>query len=230
MVFALIVAAGSGVRMRAAGNKLFLPLAGRPLICHTWGALDASDIIDRIIIVTKKEWFSEFQEMKDRYGFSDRCQWVEGGLERQDSVRNGLEAVNSADSSDIALIHDGARPFITAELIQKMAESAASFGAAVCASPVVDTIKSSSSGEKIDEHLDRSKLWAVQTPQAFQLGVIRNAIDAAHEKGLKLTDDTAACSLIGQQVRLIPWTQPNPKITHPGDLPYFEFLASQSDS
>lgn len=230
MVFALIVAAGSGTRMRAAGNKLFLPLAGHPLICHAWRALDASGIIDRIIIVTKKEWFPDFQEMKDRFGFSDRCMWVEGGAERQDSVSNGLKALESSDSGDVVLIHDGARPFITSDLIQKMAESASQFGAAVCASPVVDTIKVSEKGEIIDQHPDRSKLWAVQTPQAFQLGVIRNAIHAAHEKGLKLTDDTAACSLIGQPVQLIHWAFPNPKLTHSEDLPYFEFLATQSDA
>lgn len=229
MVYALIVAAGSGTRMRTAGNKLFMPLAGRPLICHAWAALDASEIIDRIIIVTKKEWFSDFREMKEKFGLSDRCEWVEGGAERQDSVRNGLEAIEFQDSRDVVLIHDGARPFINSDLIQVMVESAIQYGAAVCASPVVDTIKASQTGEQIDEHLDRSKLWAVQTPQAFQSAVIRNAIQAADEKGLKLTDDTAACSLIGQPVRLIPWTLPNPKITHPVDLPYFEFLANQSD-
>ncbi len=228
MVYALVVAAGSGTRMRAMGNKLFLPLAGKPLICRSWEALDSSEIVDRIIIVTKAELFEDFQELNTRYSYKTHLELVVGGAERQDSVWNGLQFIGSENAEDVVLIHDGARPFLSNAFIELMVRSARLHGAAVAASPVIDTIKSSQNGEVIHQHLDRSKLWAVQTPQAFRSGIIKKAIQAARDQGLTLTDDTAACDLIQQPVHLTPWTEPNPKITLPSDLPYFEYLASRS--
>ncbi|HAV62742.1 MAG TPA: 2-C-methyl-D-erythritol 4-phosphate cytidylyltransferase, partial [Verrucomicrobiales bacterium] len=142
---------------------------------------------------------------------------VQGGAERQDSVWNGLEAVPRG--TEIVAIQDAARPCTTHELITDTIAAAREHGAAVAASPVVDTIKESTDGRFIGAHLERSRLWAVQTPQTFRLEVIRRAIEAARSSGRVFTDDTAACEAIGQPVRLVVGASPNPKVTVPDDLP-----------
>ena len=145
-----------------------------------------------------------------------------GGKERQDSVWNGLQALSA--SAEIVAIHDAARPCTTAELIEATVDAARQSGAAVAAQRVTDTIKQSDDGQVIAQHLDRSRLWAVQTPQTFRVEVIRRALAAVREKGLLVTDDTAACELIGQPVRLIENTRPNPKVTVSSDLHFIELL------
>jgi 2-C-methyl-D-erythritol 4-phosphate cytidylyltransferase len=241
MIYAILVAAGSSSRMGALGNKLFLPMQGRPIISHTWRQFDQSPRIDQVIVVTQKSLFANFESIYHEGLFKKPYQVIEGGADRQSSVWNGLCAVSKdfseSDSSaasrsdlndtDIVLIHDGARPFISQHLIDIMIQAAVSHGAAVAAQPMVDTVKQSNQGDWIDAHLDRSKLWAVQTPQSFQLPVILKALKAARDSGLSLTDDTAACDLIDQKVRLVPWSEANPKITHPDDLDYFQFLAEK---
>ncbi|MCX6894601.1 MAG: 2-C-methyl-D-erythritol 4-phosphate cytidylyltransferase, partial [Verrucomicrobia bacterium] len=147
---------------------------------------------------------------------------VGGGAERQDSVWNGLEALSP--KTEIVAIQDAARPCTSAELIAATIAAARETGAAVAAQAVVDTIKESADGKIISRTLDRSKLWAVQTPQTFRVAVIRNAIATARAKNLVLTDDTAACDLVGQPVRLVAWPAPNPKVTRPEDLAYVEML------
>ncbi len=249
MIYAILVAAGSSSRMGALGNKLFLPMLGKPIICHTWRQFDQSPKIDRVIVVTQKSLFSDFESIYNQGQFQTPYQLVEGGADRQSSVWNGLCAIlrdfsdsesdseSESDSksgagsdpndSDVVLIHDGARPFVSHQLIDLMIHAAVSHGAAVAAQPMVDTVKQSNQGDWIDSHLDRSQLWAVQTPQSFQLPVILKALKAARDSGLSLTDDTAACDLIDQKVRLVPWSEANPKITHPDDLDYFQFLAEK---
>ena len=117
---------------------------------------------------------------------------------------------------------------MTEELIAATIAAARETGAAVAAQPVTDTIKESADGKIISRTVDRSKLWSVQTPQTFRVEVIRRAIAAARQKNLVLTDDTAACELIGQPVRLVAGTAPNPKVTVPGDLPFVEVLLRQA--
>jgi 2-C-methyl-D-erythritol 4-phosphate cytidylyltransferase len=125
-------------------------------------------------------------------------------------------------------IHDAARPCVSEELIEATVKHARESGAAVAAQPVTDTIKESADGKLIQRTLDRSILWAVQTPQTFRVEVIRRAISAAQRKLLFFTDDTAACELIGQPVRLVSRVMPNPKVTVPGDLPMVEALLKKA--
>jgi 2-C-methyl-D-erythritol 4-phosphate cytidylyltransferase len=125
---------------------------------------------------------------------------------------------------EIVAIQDAARPCTSAELIAATIEAAQETGAAVAAQPVADTIKESGDGATISRTVDRSKLWSVQTPQTFRVDVIRRAIAAARASRLVLTDDTAACELIGQPVRLVKSSAPNPKVTVPADLPFIESL------
>jgi 2-C-methyl-D-erythritol 4-phosphate cytidylyltransferase len=214
---AVIVAAGRGRRMGPGTDKLFLPVAGRPVIAHTWDRFDHASCVDEVILVIRPDQRTEFEGLAGRHHFSKPWKIVPGGAERQDSVWNGLEAVDPA--CGMVLIHDGARPCVREELMAATLEAARTLGAAVAAQRVTDTIKESDDHATIQRHLDRSRLWSVQTPQTFRIDVIRRALAAVRDRGLHVTDDTAACDLIGQPVALIESRHPNPKITVIEDLP-----------
>jgi 2-C-methyl-D-erythritol 4-phosphate cytidylyltransferase len=222
VISAIIVAAGKGTRMGSQTDKLFLPLAGRPVVAHTWQRFDSAPFIGEIIIVTREGMQDVFTELAAKFQFSKPFRLVAGGKERQDSVWNGLQALSPA--AEIVAIQDAARPCTSLALIEAAVAAARAEGAAVAAQPVSDTIKSSEDGAFVASHLDRSRLWAVQTPQTFRVEIIRKALSAAREKGLQVTDDTAACELIGQRVKLVFVPGPNPKITVPEDVPYVEML------
>jgi 2-C-methyl-D-erythritol 4-phosphate cytidylyltransferase len=226
MTSAIIVAAGKGTRMGANVDKLWLEVAGRPVVAHTWKKFNDATCVDEIILVVREGLQPEFLKLAAEYQFQKPFRLVAGGAERQDSVWNGLAAL--ADKTEIVAIQDAARPCTTAELIAATIEAARETGAAVAAQPVTDTIKETADGQVISRTVDRSKLWSVQTPQTFRVEVIRRAISTAREKLLVLTDDTAACELIGQPVRLVKGTTPNPKVTVPADLPFVESLLKNS--
>ena len=229
MVSAIIVAAGLGKRMGvplSGMGKLWLPVAGRPVVAHSWQRFNDARCIDEILLVVREEMQDEFKRVAAKFKFKKSFRLVVGGAERQDSVWNGLEALSPG--TEIAAIHDAARPCVTEELIAATIAAARETGAAVAAQPVTDTIKESADGKIISRTVDRAKLWSVQTPQTFRVEVIRRAIAAAREKKLILTDDTAACELIGQPVRLVAGAAPNPKVTVPGDLPFVEVLLRQA--
>jgi 2-C-methyl-D-erythritol 4-phosphate cytidylyltransferase len=222
MTSAIIVAAGMGTRMGPNIDKLFLEVSGAPVIAHAWERLDEAESIDEIVLVIRDGLKSGFEELAGTLELQKPYRLVFGGKERQDSVWNGLQAISP--SASIVAIQDGARPCTSADLIEATIDAAREMGAAVAAQRVTDTIKQSDDGKIIARHLDRSRLWAVQTPQTFRVEVIRKALAAVREKGLLVTDDTAACELIGQPVRLVESTKPNPKVTVPADLHYIELL------
>jgi 2-C-methyl-D-erythritol 4-phosphate cytidylyltransferase len=221
---AILVAAGKGTRMGA--DKLFLELAGRPVIAHTWQRFNETTCIDDILLIVGEGRQREFERVAARFDFRKPFRILTGGAERQDSVWNGLQAASKA--AEIAVLHDAARPCVNSELITATIKHAEETGAAVAAHPVTDTIKESADGRLIQHTLDRSKLWAMETPQTFRIEVIRRAIAEARAKKMIFTDDTAACELIGQPVRLVSSIAPNPKITVPGDLPIIEALLQKS--
>ncbi|MEO7297947.1 MAG: 2-C-methyl-D-erythritol 4-phosphate cytidylyltransferase [Verrucomicrobiota bacterium] len=222
MTSAIIVAAGKGTRMGANINKLFLELAGRPVVAHTWQRFNDAACIDEIILVVRDGVQSAFTELANQFDFKKTFRFAIGGKERQDSVWNGLEALSP--NSEIVAIQDGARPVTSEALILATISAAREMGAAVAAQPVTDTIKESQNGETISRHLERKDLWSVQTPQTFRVDVIRRALAAVREKNLFVTDDTAACELIGQSVQLVESATPNPKVTVATDLDYIEAL------
>ena len=222
MISAIIVAAGRGTRMGPDIDKLFLEVAGRPVIAHTWARFDAAPLVGEIILVVRAGLEPAFQEIATTLGLKKPFRLTIGGAERQDSVWNGLQAVSA--SAEVVAIHDGARPCVAQELIASVLNAARETGAAVAAQRVTDTLKQSDDGSIIARTIDRAKLWSVQTPQAFRVAIIRQALATARERGLNLTDDTAACELIAQPVRLVESRQPNPKVTVPGDLPFIESL------
>lgn len=219
---AILVAAGRGTRMGPQVDKLFLEVAGRPVVAHAWQRFENAPEIHEIILVVRPEMEPHFAELARQYGFAKPHRFVAGGPERQDSVWNGLAALGP--DSELVAIQDAARPCTSGELIAATLQAARETGAAVAAQPVTDTLKETLDGQTVSRTVDRSKLWAVQTPQTFQTAIIRRAIHTARDQGLKLTDDTAACELIGQPVRLVASRWPNPKVTVPADLPFVASL------
>lgn len=203
-------------------DKLFLELAGRPVIAHTWQKFNDAKCVDEIILVVGEGRQKDFEPLAKKFHFKKPFRIVVGGAERQDSVWNGLEALSS--KAEIAVIHDAARPCVTDELIAATIDAAKKSGASVAAQQITDTIKESADGKIISRTLDRSKLWSVQTPQTFRVEIIRRAIAEARNKNLIFTDDTAACELVGQAVQLVQSKTPNPKVTVPADLLFIENL------
>ncbi len=222
MVSAIIVAAGSGTRMGPNVDKLFLEVAGRPVVAHTWQRFEATPGIDEIILVVRDGMQSAFTDLAQQFNFQKPFRVVPGGEERQDSVWNGLLALDPA--CEIVAIQDGARPCTSAAVIRATIEAAREMGAAVAAQRVTDTIKESDDGTRIVRNIERARLWSVQTPQTFRVEVIRRALAAVREKNLVVTDDTAACEVVGQAVKLVECHSPNPKVTTPADLAYIELL------
>jgi 2-C-methyl-D-erythritol 4-phosphate cytidylyltransferase len=208
--------------MGAGVDKLFLSLNGLAVVAHTWKKFDATACIDEIVLVIREEMESEFRQLAQAHSFSKPFRLVVGGKERQDSVWNGLEALNG--KSEIVAIQDAARPCTSSELIEATVEVARRIGAAVAAQAITDTIKESADGRFIERTLDRSRLWSVQTPQTFRVEVIRRALSEVRERGILVTDDTAACELIGQPVQLVVSNAPNPKVTRREDVAYVETL------
>ena len=222
MTSAIIVAAGKGTRMGPDVDKLFLELNGRPVAAHTWARFEAAACVDEIVLVVRDGMQGMFEELAARYGFRKPFRLALGGKERQDSVWNGLQAV--AAEAELVAIQDAARPCTPESVIAATIAAARETGAAVAAQAVTDTIKESGTGHVVERTLDRARLWTVQTPQTFRVEVIRRALAEVHRRHLSVTDDTAACELIGQPVRLVVSALPNPKVTRPEDLPFIELL------
>ena len=224
-VSAVIVAAGRGTRMGPNVDKLFLEVCGRPVIAHTWGAFDSSPDIAEIILVIREDQQPDFNTLAAEYRFAKPFRFAPGGAERQNSVWNGLAAV--APEIEIVAIQDGARPCTTHQIIADCIAAARASGAAVAAQRVTDTLKEAGEERIVSRHLDRSRIWSVQTPQVFRIEIIKRALGEVMKRGLSVTDDTAACELIGQPVKLVESTTPNPKATSPVDIPFIELVLNR---
>ena len=220
----VIVAAGSGSRM-GRGDKMFLDIAGLPLLGHTWRRFDLLSEADEIILVTRDDVRPALEDLAKRINAQKPWQLVAGGVERQDSVWNGVNATTA--ESEIIAIQDGARPCTPLAAIQLALVTAREMGAAVLARRMADTLKRGDSEGQIVGTVDRENLWTVQTPQVFRREIILAALAKVRDEGLSITDDTAACEALGQSVKLVECDQPNPKATTPADLPYIESLLAE---
>ena len=225
MVSAIIVAAGRGTRMGTKVDKLFLEVAGQPVVAHTWQRFEAAKCIDEVVLVVREGQQPVFEDLAKHLQPRKPFRVVVGGAERQDSVWNGLQAIRP--DAELVAIQDAARPCTPLSVIEATLAAAREVGAAVAAQRITDTIKESDEGNQVARTVDRSRLWAVQTPQTFRVTVIRSALAEVKRRGLLVTDDTAACELIGQPVRLVETHAPNPKVTVPADLPYVELVLRQ---
>ncbi|HPU08165.1 MAG TPA: 2-C-methyl-D-erythritol 4-phosphate cytidylyltransferase [Candidatus Atribacteria bacterium] len=218
MFFAIIVAAGRGERVNSVTPKQYLPLLGKPILAHTLDIFEKSPWIGEIIVVINplhEEIFKK--EVWERYGYRKVKKYISGGETRQESVYGGVREVKNR-GDDFVLIHDGVRPLVDEKILGRCVEGVIKFGAVCCAMPCVDTIKCSLNGEVIDETLDRQKIWRAQTPQAFRISLIWEALERAKEEGFQGTDDSSLVERMGKPVRLVLGSEDNLKITTPQDL------------
>ena len=218
---AVIVAAGSASRMGGI-DKVMAPLGGEPMIVKTVRAFQSCEAIAEIIIVTRQDLVAPIQELCREM---DKVRAVvTGGASRQESVWLGLNAFSG--KIQLAAVHDGARPLISWELIDRTVRAANSYGAAAPAIPVKDTIKVERSG-LVESTPDRSRLRAVQTPQVFDFDLLRGALQKAREDGAEVTDDCSAVERLGMKIRLVEGEERNLKVTTPLDLKIAELLLEE---
>lgn len=224
-VSAIIPAAGKGQRFGSQLNKQFVELKGRPLLYYTLRQFELSTAIDEIILVVPEAWLPEIPSVfVEQYQFSKIKKIVSGGKERFESVANGLQQIDSR--ADMVVVHDGVRPFISTQLIAESVDACAIYRAVALAVPVKDTIKVVEQGV-VQKTLDRSVLWAVQTPQVFQANLLREAYAQLPGLSQSVTDDAMLVEALGHPVRIIAGDYRNIKITSPDDLHLAEFFISQ---
>ena len=221
-VSAIIPAAGLGIRMGSNVPKQFLLLDGKPILHHTLSVLDQCSIVDEIVlVVSEKEIKNAQQQVKDSHPKVTKV--VVGGKQRQDSVGNGLKSVGS--ETDIVVVHDGVRPFVSPDLIRETVEAARDFGAAITAIPVSDTIKKVNAEGWVERTVDRNGLWRVQTPQTFQVSLLKEAFEKAQADDYYGTDESSLIEYLGKEVKIIPGSEFNIKITRSEDLVLGEKIA-----
>ena len=218
MLTAIIVAAGSSERM--GFDKLFALVSGKPVIAHTITAFQNANCVDEIILVGRADSLGELGKLTGNY--SKVKQIVEGGAERSDSVRAGLDHIDP--KSDFVAVHDAARPMITPEKITRVFEAARTNGAATLAEPMNDTLKRVDINLAVKESVDRRGIYGMQTPQVFETKLLEEAYALVASKGVSVTDEVSAVELLGHKIVLIPNHDFNFKITYPRDLPLAEFV------
>ena len=213
---AIIVAAGKSERMGPNLDKAFLSLGSRPVVAWSLLAFENCTDIDQIILIVRKDQLVAAKSVAQLYGISKLRAVIPGGSRRQDSVQNGLKEMDP--DTRIVVVHDGARPCVKPELISNVIKSAKRNGCGVAATQIWDTIKYAERGMTVDHTVDRTKLWAVQTPQAFNASLLLRAYKEVEAKKVVVTDEAGAVELLGEPVRLVEWKNPNLKITTAEDL------------
>lgn len=223
-VHVLLGAGGSGTRMKNPVNKSFILLEGKPIIAHSMMIFQHHPEITSIIVMVHKEWVDELMSWVNRLGITKIKRVVEGGKERQDSVRIGLDTLSQLHpaADDIVLVHNAANPLITNELISECIRAAQIHQASVAAYRIKDTIKRVKEDGKIIETLNRSELWGMQTPQCIQYGVFVKAHAHALKEGFYGTDDVQLVERLKIPPIVVDCGYENIKITTPEDLPFAE--------
>jgi 2-C-methyl-D-erythritol 4-phosphate cytidylyltransferase len=225
---ALIPAAGQGRRMGGPVEKQFIQIGGRPLLAATLTPFQQCQGIQDIVLVVPEAWVSMVRRsIVDRFGISKVRKIVPGGPERQDSVRLGLHAVDWP--CDLVLIHDGARPLVTEEIILRSLRETAVHGATLVGVPATDTIKDVDPDGRVRITLERGRLWMVQTPQTFRRELIVRAHEDAREAGFAGTDDAALVERLGHPVMAIMGSYDNIKVTTPRDLKLAEEVLAERE-
>lgn len=222
----VIVSAGRGSRMKADINKQFLKIGDKEVIAHTIDKFYNNKNIGEIIIVVREDEKEFFQvNIIDKYGY-ENIKIVFGGKERQDSVYNGLKEVGQ--NCEIVLIHDGARPFVTNEIIEKSIECAKEYKCAIVGVPVKDTIKIVDENNEVCDTPNRSTLWSIQTPQVFDYSLIITAHEKAKYDKYYGTDDSMLMEYLGYSVKVVEGSYNNIKITTPEDLKIAEEILREN--
>jgi 2-C-methyl-D-erythritol 4-phosphate cytidylyltransferase len=224
-MYLLIPAAGMGRRMGSDRNKLLLKLLNRPLLAWTLLAAEASQSIDWIGIMGQPDDFPDFKIILDELSLTKPVHLIQGGETRQESVYNGLQAL--PENAARVLIHDGARCLATAELFDRCSAALESCRGLIAAIPVKDTIKIVDRAGIIKDTPDRSNLWAAQTPQGFEVDLLKRCHSQGRELGWKVTDDAALFEKCQLPVKIVEGEETNLKVTTPVDLAIAEFILRQ---
>jgi 2-C-methyl-D-erythritol 4-phosphate cytidylyltransferase len=241
-VVVLIPAAGLGTRMTSASraktkkpapSKQFTELGGTPILIHTLRKFAASTRVSEIFVALRRDeivGFRERLETEAKDVLRKRVQLVEGGEHRQDSVANALAAV-SADPSDIVLVHDAVRPFVTTEIIDEVIQGVEKHGAAIAGMPAVDTVKQvdrTADGAVITSTVPRERVVMAQTPQGFRYSILKKAFDEAAADGFMGTDEASLVERSGNEVAVVMGSPRNLKITTPADMELAEFYLQRN--
>lgn len=223
-VIAAVLAGGVGTRMGAPTPKQLLPLEGRPIIEHSIAAFEASPEVDEVVVLMVAEYVGRVEDIIAEAGFTKVSKVIAGGNSRTDTSQAALSAMSTAADTDLALLHDAARPLIRQETIAACVAALGDAGAVGVAVPSADTVVQvieGRSGEIIAQTPDRSTLRRMQTPQGFRLGVARRAYELAMaDPALVATDDCGVVLryLPDEEVRIVPGEETNIKVTNPGDV------------
>lgn len=224
-ITAIVLAAGNGSRMNSRTKKQFMEIKGKPVIWYSLFAFEKS-IVNQVILVTGKDDIEYCQrDIVEKYGFQKVDAVIAGGSERYESVYNGLKEVKG----DIVLIHDGARPMINNDIINRCIDGAKKYGACVAGMPVKDTVKIIKGNGVIESTPDRNMVWSTQTPQAFRYNLIKYAYDnMKKEQKNNVTDDAMVVEKFTEhEVRFVEGAYSNIKITTPEDIALAEVLISE---
>ena len=226
MARAIVVAAGQSRRMGEGINKQLLPLAGRPILAYSLAGLEESSCIEEYVLVVGVQEVDKFNRLaREQWNCSKLARVVPGGEKRQDSVWLGLQAL--PEDTQVVIIHDGARPFLRSELVDKVATEAARWGAATLAVPVKDTVKKVGVRGFVLGTVPRESLWLTQTPQAFSFSLLREVHCRVRGKPAPVTapDDAFLFEAMGYKVKVVEGSYLNIKITTPEDLVMAQALA-----
>jgi len=217
MVSAIIVAAGQGIRMKGTMRKQYLDLSGRPVLAHSIMTFDSCSLVDEIFLIIPKEDVEYCQKkILSLLDLNNQINLVCGGAKRQDSVYNGLQAINK--NTDTVVIHDGVRPFIQPEELEQCILGSKKYGACILGSPTSDTLKRVDKSDIIETTLSRENIWLAQTPQVFRFDLILKAHETARRDGYVGTDDASLVERLGENVKIINGGRFNIKITKKEDL------------
>lgn len=228
MNIAIVAAAGQGRRMGGRRAKQFLELAGVPVIIHTLKKFEEAALIQRIVVVLPAEDSAEFLEIAGKYGFRKLHKVVRGGPTRAQSVWRGIQSLRPIETQIVA-IHDGVRPFVTPDEIDRTVKAAEENGAALLVGPVPDTIKQVSDGF-VERTIDRETLRRALTPQCFKFELLYKAFESAKDLGSDITDESYLVEQLGHRVMLVEGSSRNIKLTRPEDLAIAEQLLKDETS
>lgn len=216
MVSVVVPAAGSSTRIGGPVSKQFMSISGLPVLARTLSVFQTIEQIAEILVVCRESELTDCQDLVRQHQLSKVKGVITGGSTRQESVYNGISRLTA--ESKIIVVHDGARPFVTQDVVHRCIEAARLYGAACAAVKVKDTIKGGSVDAFVTKTLERSLLWSAQTPQAFDSELLRRAYDEARRVGFLGTDDCILVERLGHKVKLVEGAYDNIKITTPDDF------------
>ncbi len=223
MIYAAVLAGGTGSRMGADKPKQFLEFAGKPVIVHTVGSFMQCGVIDKVLVLTPEEWCGYTKELIDKwFKADDRIMVFAGGNTRNETLMNAIAAIDAEGDlyeDTIIVTHDAVRPFVTDRMIRENIEAARRSGACETAFPATDTIIRSADGRYVNEVPDRTELWMTQTPQTFRARHLRDLYQSLTEEEKSVLTDAARIYIMkGEQVEIVRGDSSNIKITYPEDL------------